>query len=109
MSKRSSKSRIKEAYPNSRTLRWVAGNLSGARESLKRYPQRVVPVAALARMFGISTRSLWNWIGRGMLKNRPAQDGAARLKRGVERRDALVFLKHLEEISRPRRKAGFFW
>jgi len=81
-------------FPYSRALQGLAGNSRILRLQFSREPRKIVPVAWLAREFGVSTRLLWRWIGDDLLRK---AKGGVGCKRGVSRSEVKRFLKALEK------------
>ena len=102
--------KIETQYRYSNALQKVGRNLKSIRKDVRDDLRKVIPVAALARKFGISTSLLWKWIHHnliakergavgGALQPKPAQRRPARRKEGVMKSSALGFLKRLKKVK----------
>ena len=103
--------KIQILYPYSSALQRVERRLEFLRRDLGGDPRKVIPVAALARKFDISTRLLWKWIADGLLgavRGKP-KENEFRMKRGIPKKSALQFLKHLEDAAGVERDALAEW
>lgn len=102
--------KIQIQYRYSSVMHRVGGSLEFLRKDLRRDERKTIPVAVLARKFDVSTRLFWKWIADGLLSAvRGKQDeNQFQIKRGVPKRAALTFLKHLQEAA-DLASDGFQW
>lgn len=93
--------KVQIQYRYSSALHRVGGSLEFLRKDIRRDQRKTIPVAVLARKFDISTRLLWKWIADGLLSavRGKQNENQFQRKRGVPKRAALNFLKHLQEAA----------
>ena len=85
--------RILVQLRSSPALRRIARDAEYYRQMIDSDPREVIPVAVMARIFGVSERLLWNWIEAGLLRTQKPKPFH---KRGVSKHAVLRFLNRLE-------------